>query len=102
MGAAKPIKVAEIKRRFSEVLGEVRFRGERFVIMRREQPMAAVVGLDDLHRLESQGGGLQDPSGQGLLSTIGAWEEFGDLERVIEEIYRARDAAADRPIILPP
>lgn len=98
---AHRVRVAEIKRRFAEVLGRVRYRGERYMIMRREEPMAAIVGVDDLRRLEMQNDRPGGTPGPGLLAAIGAWEEFENLDQVIEEIYRAREIAVDRSVPLP-
>src|SRR5215468_8818908 len=52
---ATSLSVAEAKRRFSDVLGSVRHRGERVVVERRGRPIAAIVPLDDLARLEGEG-----------------------------------------------
>ncbi len=98
----KSVTVAEVKRRFSEVLGSVRYQGERLIVMRRRQPMAAIVPLEDLHKLQAlerqtSGGG----SPRGLLAAIGAWEDYNDLDQLIVEIYEARDAAASRRVEYP-
>ena len=39
---------------------------------------------------------------QGLLSAVGAWSDFDGLEEVIEDIYRQREQARDRPEFLEP
>lgn len=46
------LSVVEAKRRFSELLNRVVYRHERIIISRRGQPVAAVVSLDELARLE--------------------------------------------------
>ncbi len=50
------LSVVEAKRRFSELLNRVIYRHERIVISRRGQPVAAVVSLDELARLEEATG----------------------------------------------
>lgn len=50
------LSVVEAKRRFSEILNRVIYRHERIVISRRGQPVAAVVSLDELARLEEAAG----------------------------------------------
>ena len=40
--------VAEAKRRFSELMSRVEYRGERFIIQRHGRTMAALVPADDL------------------------------------------------------
>lgn len=45
------INMSEAKSHFSEFLSRAA-NGERFVILRRERPLAAIVGAGDLSRLE--------------------------------------------------
>jgi prevent-host-death family protein len=45
------IKVAEAKSRFSELISRAA-TGERFIIQRRERPVAALIGAAELERLE--------------------------------------------------
>ena len=45
------INVAEAKSRLSELLSRVT-AGERFLIQRRERPVAVLIGADELERLE--------------------------------------------------
>ncbi len=98
----KSVTVAEVKRRFSDVLGSVRYQGARLIVMRRRQPMAAIVPLEDLQKLQAiekqaPGGG----SPRGLLAAIGAWEDYKDLDQLVDDIYEARTAAASRRVEFP-
>jgi len=89
------VNVGEARRRFSELLGRVAYKGERFVIQRRGKPMAALVSPQDLERLE------QEPvAPRGLLAAVGAWADFAELDQVVEEIYRQRERAQDRTVSL--
>jgi prevent-host-death family protein len=45
------IKMSEAKSRFSEFLSRAA-SGERFVVLRRERPLAAIIGAGELARLE--------------------------------------------------
>ena len=49
--AMEKINVAEAKSRLSELLSRVR-AGERFLIQRRESPIAVLIVADELERLE--------------------------------------------------
>ena len=40
------------------------------------------------------------PPRQGLLAAVGAWDEFENLDTIVEEIYRAREEAQERQIML--
>ncbi len=89
------VGVGEAKRRLSEIMSRVVYRGERFVIQRHGKPMAALVSTDDLERLEEQ------PSApKGLLAAVGAWSDFAELDQVIEDIYRQREQSRDRAVTL--
>jgi prevent-host-death family protein len=45
------LSIAEVKRRFSELVSRTS-AGERFLIRRREKPMAVLISATDLERLE--------------------------------------------------
>ncbi len=87
---AKALSVAEAKRRFSDVLGAVKHRGERVVVERRGRPIAAIVPLDDLARLE---GDVQ----RGFLALVGAFGDVPAFPRVLDDIVRTRRLQRSRP-----
>lgn len=91
----KIINVVEAKKRFSEIIGEVSFKKEKFIIKRKNRPVAAIVTLQDLEEIRSKGDIAEK---RGLIAALGAWEEFEDLEDVIEEIYKKRAQAKDRDV----
>lgn len=62
MGTTR-IGIHEAKSRLSEYLDRAAHRGERIVVERRGQPVAALVGLDDLRRLEGPDS-AQPPDGE--------------------------------------
>lgn len=87
--------IAEVKRRFSEVIIEVSRDGEQFIIQKNGKPMAALVNLRDFEILERHG----SPRGKKvLLAAIAAWEDFDDIDGMIEHIYKERRKAKDRTI----
>ncbi len=89
------VGVGEAKRRLSELMSRVVYRGERFVIERRGKPMVALVSAEDLARLE------QEPvSAGGLLAALGAWAEFDEIDDLVADIYRHRSQATDRSVSL--
>ena len=94
---ANSMSVADAKKHLSELMSRVAYNKERFLIERRGKPMAALVSAEDLARLE------QEPvAAQGLLAAVGAWADFDELDQVIEDIYRQREQAQDRPVSLEP
>jgi prevent-host-death family protein len=94
------VTVAELKRRFAELVADVRYRRERILVLRRRTPVAALVGLDDLAQLAKQDSG--GTPRRGLLAAIGAWGDDEELDRLIHDIYEAREASVDRPVEFPP
>jgi len=89
------LSVGEAKKRFSELMSRVVYRGERFLIQRRGRPMAALVSVDDLERLEPE-----PAAPRGLLAAVGAWADFEELDEVVQEIYQQRERARDRAVAL--
>lgn len=79
------ISVAEAKRRFADVLGAVRYRGQRFVVERNGTPMAALVPLSDLPRLPA-------PERAGFLRLVGAFDDAPELADAVAA------AVLDRPV----
>lgn len=80
---ARALSVAEAKRRFSDVLGAVKHRGERVVVERRGRPVAAIVPLDDLARLEGA-------PHRGFLALVGSFRDAKAFPDVLDEIVRTR------------
>jgi prevent-host-death family protein len=91
---AEKVRVTEAKAQLSALMARVGYGGERFVIERRGRPLAALVGVEDLARLEGERGGASSRP-LGALALVGAWGEVEekDFDAVLEEIYaeRARD-----------
>ena len=92
---ANTLGVGEAKKRFSELMSRVTYKRERFLIERRGRPMVALVSAEDLERLE------QEPvAPKGLLAAMGSWAGYEELDQVVENIYRQREEAQDRPMVL--
>ncbi len=87
--------VADAKKNLSELMSRAAYNNERFLIQRRGKPMAALVSVEDLARLEKD-----TAAPKGLLAAVGALADFDGLDEMIEEIYRQREQAQDRPVDL--
>ena len=92
---ANSVGVGEAKRRFSEIMSLVVYKGERFIIHRRGKAMATLISSEDLDLLEDR-----PVAPKGLLAAAGAWADFEDIDEVLEQIYRQREQAQDRSITL--
>lgn len=90
---SKTIGVAEVKRRFSEVIGKVSRDGEQIIIQKNHKPLVAMVSLKDFEIVKKRG---RLEENKGLLAAIGAWDDFEDIDKLIKQIYMARRKAKDR------
>jgi prevent-host-death family protein len=82
----------EFKARLSEFLGRVAFGRERLIVLRRGKPIAAVVSMDDLRRLEAlEHDDVNAPKEHPLMQAYGLWADRDDLDRIMEEIYADRE-----------
>lgn len=70
------IRVTEAKAQLSALMARAGFGGERFLIKRRGKPLAALVGAEDLERLEGERGDASPRSSR--RGAVGAW---GDRHR---------------------
>jgi prevent-host-death family protein len=92
---AKRVSVADAKREFSEIMSRVALKNERFIIERKGKPMAALINLKDLEKVEAmpEGNGKK-----GLLAAMGAWEDYPQLEHLVADLYSARRKSRDRRV----
>jgi antitoxin (DNA-binding transcriptional repressor) of toxin-antitoxin stability system len=79
------------ERRATDVLGTVRYQGQRYVVERNGTPMAALVPLTDLP--ESSGGDERP----GFLALVGAFEDAPEYAESLAEVVRTRGAQRSRP-----
>jgi len=85
------ISVAEAKRRFADVLGTVRYRGERYVVERNGTPMAALVPVTDLQDTDVA---ARQP---GFLALVGAFEDEPRYAESLVDAVRDRRTQRSRP-----
>lgn len=89
MAQVERISVAEVKRHFADILGEVRYRGRRYVVERNGTPMAALVPLDDLEPVPERSAGF--------LALVGAFEDAPEYADALLEAVRSRRGQRSRP-----
>jgi prevent-host-death family protein len=107
------INVAEAKGRFSELISRAA-SGERFIINRRERPVAALIGVAELERLERMRGAVRRLAlalGQTesilekverkelhpAMAAFGLWRDEDDLAALADEISAKRHLPSARP-----
>ncbi|NOQ93812.1 MAG: type II toxin-antitoxin system prevent-host-death family antitoxin [Methylophaga sp.] len=84
--SATSISVAKAKSHISELIAKSQFSHERFIITKRDKPVAALVSLDDLKVLE------QYEEKQGLAAIAGKWQGFDEVAEAIGEIETLRQS----------
>ena len=96
----KTVSAAEAKAKLSALVAEVAFGGSHVVIERRGKPLAALVSMNDLERLERERARSARP--QGALALAGVWRDVPDkeLDALLSDIYSIREQDAGRPVHL--
>ena len=96
----KRVSAAEAKAQFSALIAEVAHGGQHIIIERRAKPVAALVSVSDLERLEEERATSARP--QGALALVGAWREVEneELDTLIADIYSRREQDTGRPVEL--
>jgi prevent-host-death family protein len=90
-GPVTHISVAEAKRRFADVLGTVRYQGERYVVERNGTPMAALVPVADLREPPAEG------RRSGFLTLVGAFQDEPRYAESLADAVRDRRTQSSRP-----
>ena len=92
--SATSVSVAKAKSHISELIAKSQYSHERFIITKRNKPVAALISLDDLKILE------QGEEKQGLAAVVGKWQGFdevsdamGDIEMLRENSGKGRDVS---------
>ena len=84
------VSVAAAKSRLSELIAKSSYARERFVITRRNKPVAALVSLEDLKLIE------QHEERQGLASIAGKWKGFEEVGEQISDLSSLRKDSGTR------
>lgn len=97
---AEKVGAAQAKAQLSALMAAVAHAGKRFVIERRGKPLAALVSVDELERIE-QGEATADRP-RGALALLGIWRDVDDatLDALVADIYARRESDRGRPVSL--
>ena len=97
---AKRVSAAQAKAQLAELVAQVSHRGDHYIIERRGKPIAALVTVEELEKLERDRVTSERPLG--ALALVGAWREVEDetFDCLVAEIYAERDRDTGRPVEL--
>lgn len=83
------ISVANAKSHLSELIAKSAHGHERFVITRRDKPVAALVSLDDLKIIE------QHQERQGLAAVASLWPDFEEVAEALTDLGELRSQGGE-------
>ena len=98
---AKTVSASDAEERLSELVNQVARGGQRVVIESGGRPLAALVSVGDLERLEPSPESAGRP--RGLLALAGTWRDIASDEEVasmLEATYAERARDPGRPVDL--
>lgn len=78
------ISIANAKAHISELIAKSQYSDERFIISKRDKPVAALVSLADLEILQ------QHEEKQGLAAIAGSWQNFDEISEAIGDLEKLR------------
>ncbi len=95
----RALSAADAKNHFSEVVHRVAYGHERVIIERRGKPLAAIIGLEDLRRLEVEAKEAPSKHPQGLAACAGLFADFPQYCDILDKIVEQRqyDHVIERP-----
>ena len=79
------VSIVHAKNHLSELITKTTYNRERFIITRRNKPVAALVSLEDLQIIE------QHQEKQGLWAIAGKWEGFEDVAENLQDLTALRE-----------
>jgi len=88
----KNISIAKIKNNLSEYISRVAYTHEKFIITKRDKPIAALINIEDFNLIQTT------KESNGLISAIGKWEKFDEITEDINKIYASRKVDRGRDV----
>ena len=78
------VSIVNVKSHLSELIAKSAYNRERFIITRRNKPVAALVSLEDLQIIE------QHEEIQGLAAVAGKWQGFDEVAENLTDLEELR------------
>lgn len=103
LATTQSVDTSVTKAQLSEFIGRVAYGKERLLVLRRGKPVAALVSVEDLWRLEVSDqtqATAEKPAEHPIMKVYGRWAGRDDWDTLLEQIYVDRLASAGREIEL--
>lgn len=93
----KKVSAAQAKAQLSELVSQVAYGGERVIIERRGKPLAVLVSVEELERLDADTASSARPDL--FESLLGIAEDIPDekIDEMVKHIYQERERDGVRP-----
>lgn len=89
------INIATAKKHLSAIINRASSSGTRFILKKRQKPIAAIISIRDLENIKIEENFEMKGT---LLGASKAWTEFESLDEIIQDIYLARLVSVDRAV----
>ncbi len=90
------ISVAEAKSHFSKYISKVAYADKRFVITKRNKPIAALVSIDELQKIDLKE--KSEKESKKFSEMIRKWKDFDEIADDVEKAYRDRSKDKERNV----
>jgi prevent-host-death family protein len=86
----KNMTFVEARNKFSEIVDRVAEHGEAYVVSKRQQPRAVIIGIDRYRELSGTSKYLKTVRGKRILNIEGIATAVGDIDEAIRELRKSR------------
>ena len=83
------VSIVEVKSHLSEIVAKSAYNKERYIITKRNKPVAALVSIEDLTILE------QHHEKAGLAEIAAKWENFDEVAKALNDLSGHRTSGGD-------
>lgn len=90
MAKEKVLSFVEARANLSEIVDQVRERGQAYIIAKRQKPVAVIVGFEKYRAMANAGKHLRGHKKRRLFKIKGLATAVGDIDRAIKELRKSR------------
>src|ERR1044072_1356466 len=94
MGKEKIMTFVQARSKLSEIVDRVAENGDTYVVSKRQQPVAVIIGGDRYREIWGTSKYWKTMRGKGILNLEGIATAVGDIDEAIRELRKSRMEAA--------